>query len=104
MFARTTRIEGKPEKVEEAIAEFRNNVLPTASQMRGFNQAYLLVNRSSGNLLSMVFFDTEQDIKNTAEMANRLRTHIAQTVGETISPKFDIYEVAVQHSREAAKL
>jgi len=95
MFARVTITEGSPAGIDAAIRFMRETVLPQARSMRGFKGAYLLVDRKTGKGMGIALWETEADLNDSTEAANRLR---AQYVQEATAqpPKVEVYEVAVQ--------
>ncbi len=61
MFARTTTLFIKADKVDEAIAIYKESVIPAARKQKGFRMATLLANRESGKGISITFWDAEAD-------------------------------------------
>jgi len=95
MFARVTLTEGPPAGIEKAISFMRETILPEAKKMKGFKGSYLLVDRKTGKQLGFTLWETEADLKTSAEAANRLRAKYVETAA-TQKPIVEIYEVAVQ--------
>jgi len=96
MFARVSTILGKPERLEDGIKEYKDNVLPAAKKMTGFTQAILMVDRKSGKLVGITFWDTEKNLQDNSLAANKLRAQAGKTTGSAQAPMVEIYEVAVQ--------
>jgi heme-degrading monooxygenase HmoA len=96
MFARVSSIEGKPDQLDAAVAEYREKIVPWAGTMAGFVGAYLLIDRKSGKNLSITLWDTEKNLQASVEAANKVRASAARTVGASKPPVVEIYEVAVQ--------
>ena len=55
MFIRATRIQTPPDKVDAAIANFKQQVLPAARSAPGNAGAALLVNRETGAGIGIMF-------------------------------------------------
>src|SRR5438309_11092191 len=53
MYARFTTIQGKPEKIEDAIRVVENDVIPASKVLPGFKNGYWYADRKSGKLLSL---------------------------------------------------
>jgi heme-degrading monooxygenase HmoA len=53
MYARVLTVQVQPDKGEEAIAIFRNSVIPAAKQQKGFISLMLLTDRSAGKGLTV---------------------------------------------------
>jgi heme-degrading monooxygenase HmoA len=96
MFARVTIGEGKPQQLEAAVRNFRENVVPAAKKMAGFKGSYFMVDRKSGKILGVALWDTKENLEAGAEVAARLGAGIGQAAGMTKLPAVEIYEVAVQ--------
>jgi heme-degrading monooxygenase HmoA len=95
MFARVRTTSGLPEKVDEGIRHFRENVVASYEDVAGFKGAYLLVNRKSGKIVGITLWDTEAHMRATAAASERLRAAGTQVVsGATPSP--EEYEVVVE--------
>lgn len=96
MFARVSTIQGKPERVEDGIRGFREEVLPAVRKMAGFKGAYLLVERESGKTVVIALWDTEKNLQASTATTDRLRAQVSKTVAASKPPIVEIYEVAVQ--------
>jgi heme-degrading monooxygenase HmoA len=93
MHARVTTISGSPADADTGIDNFRSNVVPfTREQGKG---AILLVDRDSGEAISITLWDDEGSMRATEESANALRADAAGDLGATAEPKVGRYEVAV---------
>jgi len=95
MFARVRITSGVPEKVEDGIRHFRENVVASYRNVAGFEGAYLLVNRKSGKVLGITLWDTEAHMQATGAASERLRAAGTQVVGGTTPPPEE-YEVVVR--------
>lgn len=94
MFARVLTIEGKPEKVEDGIRYFWGEVIPSAQKLSGYEDGYILVDRKTGKLISVVMWDSLKDIEATSDTANQKLSERVKISGATKKPKYEIYEVA----------
>ncbi len=95
MFARLSIIQGKPELVDEGIRGYREQTVPSVKQMKGFKEAYLMVNRQTGKMIGITMWETEKALRDSAAAADRLRAQGAQTANAAQAPIVEIYEVAV---------
>ena len=87
VFARVNRFQGPPERIDDAIRDVEDRVLPQVKQMEGVRGFLLLVDRESGKSLGISLWESE-------EAASRLRTESATRAGgELVS--VERYEVAV---------
>ena len=62
MYAQVVRVRVQPGKVDEAIAIFKDSVIPAAQQQKGFKNAYLLVDRSADRGIGFSLWETEADV------------------------------------------
>jgi hypothetical protein len=62
MFARVTHIETLRSKIDDAIAIYRDSVVPAAKQQKGFVSTHMLSDRSTGKSIAVVLWDTEADM------------------------------------------
>ncbi len=95
MFARVSTFEGKPDRLDDSISDFRNQTIPALKNMSGFKDAYLLVDRNTGKAISITMWETREDLQSSASKANNLRAQAAQTISANQPPKVEILEVAV---------
>jgi heme-degrading monooxygenase HmoA len=95
MFARATRIEGSPDRLDEAIRQFREQTLPAARGQSGFGGGMLLADRGSGAALAVTLWETEEDMSASEQFADQQRTQVASAAGASGQPRVERYEVAV---------
>ena len=96
MFARMSTIEGKPELVEEAIRNHKEQMMPAAKKMAGFKKAFLMVDRKKGKMVGITLWDTQANLQASTAAADKLRAQGVQTAGTGHPAIVEIYEVAVQ--------
>ncbi len=94
MFARVSTLQGPASEVDEGIRYVRENVLPRAAQMDGYKGAYLLVDRQSGESVSVTLWESEEALRASEEAADRLRGDAAGSLGAEIA-SVKRYEVAL---------
>jgi heme-degrading monooxygenase HmoA len=95
MHARVRITSGVPEKVDDGIRHFRENVVASYKDVAGFQGAYLLVNRKTGKVMGVTLWDTEANMQATGKTSEQLRTAGSQVVAGT-TPAPEEYEVVVQ--------
>jgi heme-degrading monooxygenase HmoA len=100
MFARVTSLGGAPDRADQGISNFREQVLPAARQLAGFKGAYLMMDRDTGDALSVTIWESEEAMQASEEAASRLRAGAAQEVGATVEPTVRRYEVVVSEPPE----
>ena len=95
MFARASRIEGSPDRLDDAIRQFREENLPAAQGQPGFGGGMLLVDRSSGAALAVTLWETEENMRDSEQFANQQRSQAASIAGASSEPRVEHYEVVV---------
>lgn len=68
MHARVTRSRAPVERVDEAVAWFRESALPQATSIPGFRGALELVDRESGEALTVTLWESS-DARDASETA-----------------------------------
>ena len=96
MFARVSTIEGKPELVEESIRNYREQMIPSARKLAGFQKALLMVDRKKGKMVGITLWDTQANVQASSTPADKLRAQGVQASGTGQPAIVEIYEVAVQ--------
>jgi heme-degrading monooxygenase HmoA len=77
MYARVITAQSTRSKVEQAVATYESSVIPEASKLKGFKNAYLLVSPATGQAMSVVLWETEDDMI-ASEKSEYLRGQIAK--------------------------
>ena len=96
MFARVSRIQGTPQQLDDGIDYFRDARSPLR-QMPGFKHAYLLVNRTSGEVVTITMWEREEDLQAGALLGQALRRQGANAAGAADDLwTEEIYEVALE--------
>lgn len=84
MFARLTTIQGKPEKLDDAIRVIENDVIPGSKGFTGFKNGYWLADRKSGKVLAFSIFETEKDMESSEAAASQLRKNSTEKLGAEV--------------------
>jgi heme-degrading monooxygenase HmoA len=95
MVARVTRVEGSPDRLDDAVRLFREETLPAAQSQSGFGGGMLLADRSSGAALAVTLWETEENMRDSEQFANQQRSQVASTAGASSEPRVERYEVVV---------
>ncbi len=97
MYARVTTFHGSPERIEEALRVFREQVIPWLRDATGFRGWVVLLDREKGRSLGITFWATEAAARDTQGSGGVLRDKVAASMG-TPMQSLDVYEVAVAES------
>jgi heme-degrading monooxygenase HmoA len=63
MYARLVSVEVRPDRVDECIAVFREKNARALAEQAGFRHVYYFMNRRTGKVTSVTFWNTEADEK-----------------------------------------
>ncbi len=79
-YARVVRLKGDPNRVEESLKLWTQNILPLLKKQTGFTGATLLGNRKTGDGLSVSYWETEAAMK---EARPQVRPQAVQVLDQT---------------------
>ncbi len=96
MFARVSTFQGKPERLDDGVRFYKENVIPTTKKMTGFKEAFLMVDRKSGKTVGVTIWDTEQNLRASTAAADKLRAKGVQSIESSQRPMVEIFEIAVR--------
>ena len=94
MYARISTFEGSPENIDDELRRVRENVLPQLRQQEGFEGMVALTDQQTGKTLGITFWESEEALEASEEVADRLREDTAQAMSETIAG-VERYEVGL---------
>jgi hypothetical protein len=94
LYARVTTSRGDPSKVEEAIDNFKEHVLPAAEQAPGLVALRLLVDRETGSASAVAFWDSVGAMNAAEQLSQQLREQSAQATGAEVLD-VDRYEILI---------
>ena len=94
MYARVTEYEGSPERMEEGVRLFREEVIPWLRDATGFRGWIVLFDRPGEKALALTFWATEEAMTDSAKSGGDLRDEVAARLGNRMT-KLSYYEVEV---------
>jgi hypothetical protein len=95
MHVRISTVEGDPGRIEDAVLVINEKVLPTLRGTKGFTAANFMVDRSTGKLVGVAFWEDESALEGSAEAINPLRNAVAEAMGGTVT-SVESYELVAQ--------
>jgi hypothetical protein len=95
MIARVVTAQGKPEKLDDGIRYFREQILAEIKKLKGFKHSYFMVNRQTGKVTGMTMWESEKALQQSNAIASRVIPGLASVIGATQAANVDILEVAV---------
>src|ERR1700730_15515925 len=102
MFVRRTRVEGSPEKLDQTIENYQQQVLPVLKQQAGFRGAVLLANRATGAAQSVTMWENEEAERASRPTGDQLRAQAVQSSGGRLVD-VESYEEVLQERNTAAR-
>lgn len=100
MNAAVVRTKFKKTDLEKAVKDYKETVLPAISTHQGARSAFLLVNRETGDGISIAMYESEASAKSFGPKAEKLIESLKKYMtGET--PKRELFEVATGTQTEA---
>ena len=95
MHVRTTTLELDPARVDEVIADLEERDVPEFRKLDGFRGFLVLVDRKSGKVTGMSFWQTDDQMKNSEEAVAASRERAVKTGGAQGEPVIERLEVAL---------
>ena len=78
MFVRETRVQGPPDKIQEAIQNYEKNILPVVRKTPGNVGVALLVNRQTGVGIGVSYWESAKAMAASEQMGNQARAQSAK--------------------------
>ena len=103
MFIRGTRVQTPPEKVDDAIANFKKQVVPNVSKTPGYAGAGLLIDRKSGAGIGITYWESAKALSNSEQAGIKTRTNAVQSVTGTQIVNVERYELVVMERNAPPK-
>jgi predicted ester cyclase len=91
----------KKTDLDKAVREYKETALPALSQHRGARSAMLLVNRETGEAISIGIYEDEAAAKSFSPKAEKIAESLQQYQSESSAPKRELYEIAASTQNEA---
>jgi heme-degrading monooxygenase HmoA len=79
-YARVVRLKGDPNKVDETIRLYTQEILPLIKKQKGFTGVTLLGNRKTGDALTVSYWETETTMK---DARGQIRPEALKVLGKT---------------------
>ncbi len=93
MYARMSTVRAPGGDVDQGRAVIRDQILPAARQLDGFQGAISIGDSQTGTWRTITLWDSEEEMRASEERANELRRQAAEAVGATAEPEVERYEV-----------
>ena len=100
MYARTTTVQADPSKIDDGIANVRDEVTPVITGIDGCVGMSMLADRASGRCIATSSWESEAALRDSADRVRPLREGAERALGASTST-VDTWEVAVVHRDHA---
>ena len=94
MYAGVVRSKNKKTEVEHAVKDYKETVLPALATHKGNRSGMLLVDRDTGDSVSIAIYEDEASAKAFAPKAEKLLESFKKYRSDTSAPKREIFEIA----------
>jgi quinol monooxygenase YgiN len=96
MYARTTTVHADPMRIDDGIADVRDNVMPAVLDMDGCIGLSMLCDRESGRCIVTTAWDSQEAMTATREMVRDMRDRATEMLGGR-RPEVQEWEIASMH-------
>jgi quinol monooxygenase YgiN len=100
MYARSTTFHGDPQKLEDAIAYVRDDVMPTVQQMSGCVGLSMLCDRESGRCIVTTAWADDTAMRATEQSVRSMRERASEIMGGDM--EVSEWEIAILHRMREA--
>ena len=100
MYARSTTVRGDPQKVDDAIAYVRDEVMPAVRSMSGCVGLSMLCDRDAGRCIVTTAWADDTAMHATAEAVRPMRDRVRDIVGDDV--EVAEWEIALLHRMHEA--
>ncbi len=94
MHAGVIRSKLKKTEIDQAVKEFKESALPTLASHPGNRSGMLLINRETGDSISIGMYEDEASAKAFAPKAEKLVESFKKFRSDSSEPKRELYEIA----------
>jgi heme-degrading monooxygenase HmoA len=98
MHARLTRLEGSPERIDDAVRQTEDVWLPKLREIDGFRGVTTLADRGTGTIVAITYWESEDALRASDEKVTDVRKDVADAVAVRSQPTVERYEVVIQAS------
>jgi heme-degrading monooxygenase HmoA len=94
MVARTGTLQLSPDRIDDAVATVRDRI-PTYREQSGYKGFTILADRSSGKIIGISYWETQDDLEASDELGRQAREAAAETGQAQSEPVRETWEVAL---------
>lgn len=102
VFARSTTVMARPDKIDAGIAHVRDEVMPALPELPGWIGLSLMADRESGRCIVTTAWESEDAMRHSFEETAQMRNRAAREFGGTAWT--ENWEIAVLHREHSSDL
>jgi heme-degrading monooxygenase HmoA len=102
MYARVSRVQAPPDKVDDLIKHFTGSALPALRKMSGYAGHSLGVDRDSGDCQAVTFWDSREALDGSEEGAKQVRTETTDAGGGKVTSVDRFEQVMMERAGPAS--
>ncbi len=92
--ARVSTLEGSPDNIDDSVDKVKAETVPRVRELEGNVGLIGLADRTSGRVLAVTLWESEDSLRQSEEQADRIRAQAAESGGQQIG-KVDRYAVGI---------
>jgi heme-degrading monooxygenase HmoA len=93
MHARTGTLQVSPERIDDVVAQLRNEQIPRYHGQQGYKGFTVLGDRPSGKVIGISYWESESDLQASDELGREAREAAAATGQASSEPVRETFEV-----------
>jgi heme-degrading monooxygenase HmoA len=93
MHARAGTLQASPDRLDDMVAQLREEQIPRYRDQRGYKGFTVLADRSSGKVIGISFWGSEQDLHASDQLGREARSAASETGGASGEPTVEVFEV-----------
>jgi heme-degrading monooxygenase HmoA len=92
MHARVTTLQGRADRADDVAAQLQRDDVPGFEELDGFKGMTLLVDRDSGKMIALTFWESQEALQASEDAVKDARSRAAESGGAS-TPQVERYEV-----------
>jgi heme-degrading monooxygenase HmoA len=95
MHARVSTLQLDPSRVDESVNRLKEEIVPELEQANGFKGFTAMVDRQSGKVIGVSFWESDEAMRGSEELGQSSRQRAGESGGATGEPQVERLEVVV---------
>jgi heme-degrading monooxygenase HmoA len=95
MHARVSTLQLDPSRVDQAVSRLEEEIVPELEGANGFKGFTAMVDRQSGRIVGVSFWESEDAMRDSEELGQSSRQRAGEAGGASGEPEVDRFEVVI---------